>query len=114
MKNNPAALSPQDEKDIQKQIINKKDKEEFPGYPPYPPGKDIYINDKEEEDINPEEVSEIKEPNEKPGMRNEKDFRNDISGGELDVPGTELDDARENIGSEDEENNLYSLGGDKD
>ena len=33
-------------------------------------------------------------------------------GSELDVPGTELDDAQENVGNEDEENNYYSLGGD--
>lgn len=36
----------------------------------------------------------------------------DLSGSDLDVPGSELDDAQEEIGSEDEENNLYSLGGD--
>ena len=30
---------------------------------------------------------------------------------ELDIPGTELDDANEIIGEEDEENNYYSLGG---
>jgi hypothetical protein len=30
----------------------------------------------------------------------------------LDIPGTELDDADETIGEEDEENNYYSLGGD--
>lgn len=33
-------------------------------------------------------------------------------GAELDVPGSEADDASEAIGSEDEENNYYSLGGD--
>ena len=31
---------------------------------------------------------------------------------DLDVPGAELDDTQEAIGSEDEENNYYSLGGD--
>lgn len=36
----------------------------------------------------------------------------DFSGKDLDVPGAELDDANEEIGSEDEENNSYSLGGD--
>lgn len=36
----------------------------------------------------------------------------DSEGDELDVPGSELDDAMENIGSEDEENNYYSLGSD--
>ncbi|MBB6328510.1 hypothetical protein FHS59_004166 [Algoriphagus iocasae] len=32
----------------------------------------------------------------------------DFSGDGLDVPGSELDDEQERIGSEDEENNLYS------
>lgn len=36
----------------------------------------------------------------------------DTSGGELDVPGSEDDDANEEVGEEDEENNYYSLGGD--
>ncbi len=35
----------------------------------------------------------------------------DISGDDLDVPGAAADDAEEAIGSEDEENNEYSLGG---
>ena len=35
-----------------------------------------------------------------------------MSGDDLDVPGSELDDQQESIGSEDEENNYYSLGGD--
>jgi len=34
------------------------------------------------------------------------------TGADLDVPGSEDDDADENIGEEDEENNYYSLGGD--
>ncbi|MBC7827087.1 MAG: hypothetical protein H7122_05030 [Chitinophagaceae bacterium] len=33
-------------------------------------------------------------------------------GSDLDIPGSELDDADEAIGEEDEENNYYSLGGD--
>ncbi len=32
---------------------------------------------------------------------------------ELDIPGSELDDVTEEIGSEDEENNYYSIGGDQ-
>jgi hypothetical protein len=36
----------------------------------------------------------------------------DMAGQDLDVPGAELDDRNESIGSEDEENNPYSLGGD--
>jgi hypothetical protein len=34
------------------------------------------------------------------------------TGADLDVPGSELDDADEQVGEEDEENNYYSLGGD--
>ncbi len=36
----------------------------------------------------------------------------DFSGKDLDVPGSELDDDAESTGSEDEENNSYSIGGD--
>ena len=36
----------------------------------------------------------------------------DFSGNDLDIPGAELDDEQESVGSEDEENNIYSLGGD--
>lgn len=43
---------------------------------------------------------------------NEGSFKNDISPDDLDVPGSDLDNADERIGEEDEENNEYSLGGD--
>jgi hypothetical protein len=36
----------------------------------------------------------------------------DFTAEDLDIPGSELDDAEEDVGSEDEENNSYSLGGD--
>ena len=35
-----------------------------------------------------------------------------MSGDDLDVPGAGLDDQQESVGSEDEENNYYSIGGD--
>jgi hypothetical protein len=38
----------------------------------------------------------------------------DYSGSDLDIPGSEQDDDNEELGEEDEENNSYSLGGDKD
>lgn len=86
----------------------------FEGYPLYPVNEDIYNKYVEEENINPEDVSKMKEPNQidKGGQANEKDFDVDKSGDDLDVPGAELDDDQEAIGSEDEENNYYSLGGD--
>lgn len=82
------------------------------GYPYYPAKEDIYQKDKEETLLNPEDISKNKTPNEKAGTWNEKSFEQDMSGDDLDVPGSELDDRQENIGSEDEENNYYSLGGD--
>jgi len=36
-----------------------------------------------------------------------------LSGEDLDVPGSELDDDNESTGAEDEENNSYSVGGDR-
>jgi hypothetical protein len=38
----------------------------------------------------------------------------DFAGDDLDVPGSELDDAQERIGSEDEENNSYSDSNEKE
>ena len=40
--------------------------------------------------------------------------RNDLAAEDLDVPGAEQDDSNEELGEEDEENNAYSLGGEKD
>jgi hypothetical protein len=92
---------------------NEKDKTNLPGYPPYPVGEDIYKRAKEEGEIDPEDVSKIKSLNESdPDDLNEKDFNDNVSGGDLDVPGSELDDQQKSVGSEDEENDYYSLGGD--
>lgn len=44
-------------------------------------------------------------------LRN-RPFKTDFAGEDLDIPGSEDDDDMEDIGSEDEENNLYSIGGD--
>ena len=90
------------------------DGDNLPGYPTYPESEDIYNNYLEEKDINAEDISKKKEFNEKykvvsnPG----KNLTDEFSGDDLDIPGTELDDDMEVIGSEDEENNYYSLGGD--
>ena len=67
------------------------EKKELPGNPVYSPGEDIYSNGKRES-IHTDEGSALDEG--------------------LDVPGSELDDADEIIGEEDEENNYYSIGGD--
>ena len=90
----------------------KKKNIDLSGYPAYPPGEDIYSKYKEEEDINPEDISRTKESGYINGENDETDLNDDASGRDLDIPGTELDDNQEDIGSEDEENNYYSLGGD--
>jgi hypothetical protein len=86
--------------------------EKFPGYPTYPTDEDIYSQEKEETDLDPENPTQMKAPNEPPDAPNEKNPMDDITGSDLDIPGAELDDDKENLGSEDEENNFYSLGGD--
>jgi len=91
--------------------VNEEEKINLPGYPAYPGSEDIYTQGKEEAEIDPEQVATDKET-EVVGENNQKEFIQDVSGGDLDVPGSELDDNQEKVGSEDEENNYYSLGGD--
>ena len=69
--------------------------------PIYSEDEDIYSKEKEVEfdEDRLEKSAKIK------AMTNKE-------GDDLDVPGSELDDADEAIGEEDEENNYYSLGGD--
>jgi hypothetical protein len=102
-----------------KAILNKRksgnSQEDDPdGYPLYPETEDIYGKCHKERWINPEDPTKTKELFDiiKTGVNNEKDFIDDVSGSDLDIPGSELDDELELIGSEDEENNYYSLGGD--
>ncbi|MGV3697025.1 hypothetical protein [Flavobacterium sp.] len=82
----------------------------YPANVNYPPSEDIYAQGKETE-LDPEDISKMKEHIDY-GKYNEKTFNQDKSGSDLDIPGSELDDTQEEIGSEDEENNGYSLGGD--
>jgi hypothetical protein len=82
----------------------------FPGSPEYPVSEGIYNKGKEETEIDPEDLAAKKHFNEKNAKLNEKSFSEDVSGSDLDIPGAELDDSMEDIVSEDEENNHYSLG----
>ncbi|WP_298737251.1 hypothetical protein [uncultured Chitinophaga sp.] len=91
------------------ELEEKRDKT-FPGYPVYPPGEDI-MNRGEKEDLDVENLSRSdrgkghKHSPQKPPAPDEEEG--------LDVPGAELDNSNEEIGNEDEENNFYSLGGDR-
>ncbi len=87
---------------------------EFPGYPLYPASEDIYNKEQVNPDIDPEDTSKKKTENELPEKPNEKSFKDDVSGGDLDVPDPEADEYEELPGNEDEENSYYSLGGDSD
>ncbi|MFD2907861.1 hypothetical protein ACFSX9_03840 [Flavobacterium ardleyense] len=78
----------------------------------YPPSEDIYVQFKEETEINPEDITKKKIIDETTGGNTVKMSEEYRLGGDLDVPGSELDDQQESVGSEDEENNYYSLGGD--
>jgi hypothetical protein len=67
------------------------------------------VNKEDLEALGPEELSLDMGDDEQLKHRNSPV---DFSGEDLDVPGAELDDEQEEVGSEDEENNTYSLGGD--
>ncbi len=84
--------------------------EDLPGN--YDASEDIYRQNLVEKEVDPEDTSRRKEQNTTAEGWNSKDFADDVSGSDLDVPGAELDDEWENVGAEDEENNYYSLGGD--
>jgi hypothetical protein len=83
-----------------------------PGYPSYPADEDIYKIEAEDENIDPEDIFQVKTVNDDNGHRKNDIFSHTAEGDDLDVPGSELDDEQEEIGSEDEENNYYSIGGD--
>ncbi|MGZ3862252.1 MAG: hypothetical protein ACXVPN_12060 [Bacteroidia bacterium] len=87
-----------------------KKKNNLKGYPHYPESEDIYSREKEEADLDPENPKKVKAHNEKLSELNEKNFPDDVSGGDLDVP--EQNESQINLVNEDEENDYYSIGGD--
>ena len=90
--------------------VPEKENNTFPGYPPYPASDDIFNRDKEV-DLNKEFAPQPEFIDDNMHTSNNKQFQKD-SPNDLDIPGADLDDAQEEIGSEDEENNYYSIGGD--
>jgi len=105
-------MKKQKEKLFQKEDAKQVSENNTDGYPLYPPGEDIYNNAIEETELDPEDPSKLKTPNEEPDEMNEKNLYDMLTGDDLDVPGSELDATQEAAGSEDEENNYYSLGDD--
>ena len=87
-----------------KSISGKKEagvNEEFP-LPIYADKEDIYNQEKK-----------VKFEEEEGKLEDRQEELDNDPAHDLDVPGSELDDADEAIGEEDEENNYYSLGGDR-
>jgi hypothetical protein len=80
--------------------------EDLPGYPEYSKEEDIFISGKEEGEIDPENLHTKKRSS------YNDDLDEDEAANNLDIPGTELDDDLEDVGTEDEENNFYSLSDD--
>lgn len=75
------------------------------------------ISERNESDVTAEDLQALGPKDLSMDMGDDEALKNrvwpvDMAGEDLDIPGTELDDANESIGSEDEENNGYSLGGD--
>ncbi|MEN2490442.1 hypothetical protein AAYQ05_21760 [Flavobacterium sp. B11] len=73
----------------------------------YPANEDIYNREDKSEDVDPESISTDQTITQN---GNEWKQNSDKLGNDLDIPGAELDDQQEEIGSEDEENNYYSEG----
>jgi hypothetical protein len=69
-----------------------------------PKSEDIY--DRSQKAIN---IHQSKEEDE----LKDAELNEDLMGDDMDVPGSDLDDGEEAIGTEDEENNYYSIGGDE-
>ncbi|UEG50723.1 hypothetical protein LK994_04450 [Ferruginibacter lapsinanis] len=83
------------------------------GHTPIPFSEDIYDKSIEQTEVDSENISQKKAPNENNEIiTNTGEGDNEGSVTDLDVPGSEQDDEQEAIGSEDEENNYYSIGGD--
>jgi hypothetical protein len=95
-------------------IVGNVEKYDLKEYKSYPVGEDIYNKFREEPDIDPEDISKDKKSSQDENLNTdiENELNNNISGSDLDIPGSELDDNQESTGNEDEENNYYSLGGD--
>ncbi|PZX92108.1 hypothetical protein DOS84_17570 [Flavobacterium aquariorum] len=107
-------------KEPEKQLGNnslkqkKEDKNQLPDSLLYPPEEDIYRKFHKESEIDPEDISKKKVPVEINNISelNQKEFDEDMSGGDLDIPGLEFDDEQLSTTDEDEENSHYSIGGD--
>ncbi len=76
------------------------------GYPQFPIKEDIEDKPNRKKHKNTDSENSFGRES-KVGTHTDEVFGNDIFGDDLEIPGSELDDQQEEIGSEDEENNYY-------
>lgn len=74
----------------------------------YPTKEDIYSKEEPLTNSDVEKIATNDQLNTASNLKTKSTSNNEKLGNDLDVPGSELDDQQENIGSEDEENNYYS------
>jgi hypothetical protein len=72
---------------------------------------DLDIRPGTEADVTEDDLAVLNSANAEIGTP--QNVSNEDLNSDLDIPGSELDDKNEEIGEEDEENNYYSLGGDR-
>lgn len=74
-----------------------------------PAGEDVYDMHLVNEKIDPDDIQRLKQKLDALDVSGDQALYSRMMGGDLDVPGSEIDDANEANGDEDEENNYYSL-----
>jgi hypothetical protein len=72
---------------------------------------DLGIRQGNDADVDDDDLAVLNSTNDEIGVP--QNVSNEDLNTDLDIPGSELDDDNESIGEEDEENNYYSLGGDR-
>lgn len=72
---------------------------------------DLEIRSGTDADVDDDDLTVLNSTNDEIGTP--QNVSNEDLNTDLDIPGSELDDDNESIGEEDEENNYYSLGGDR-
>ncbi|MGZ3844819.1 MAG: hypothetical protein ACXVBH_02115 [Flavisolibacter sp.] len=72
---------------------------------------DLGISTGTDADVDDDDLAVLNSTNDEIGVP--QNVSNEDLNTDLDIPGSELDDENESIGEEDEENNYYSLGGDR-
>jgi|ERR1043165_318433 hypothetical protein len=91
----------------------KRERKDMQEHLTYPASDDIYNKAQKEDAIDPDDLTKRKSKNLPPDEWNEKDFKEAVSGSDLDVPGSETNEGSRN-GEEDEENDYYSRSQDQD